>query len=63
MVEARKDGLVLTLPGERFTPFSLAKKLGARAILESASFKKGRERYSLILVDEAFRLRQEKDQL
>lgn len=58
---ARTDGLVISLPGERFTPFTLAKKLGARAILESASFRKGRERYSLILADEAFRLRQEGD--
>lgn len=57
----RGDEIVLAMPGERFTPFTLAKKLGARAILESASFKQGRERYSLILADEAFRVRQEKD--
>jgi len=57
----RGDEITLSMPGERFTPFTLAKKLGAKAILESASFKQGRERYSLILADEAFRLRQEKD--
>ena len=57
----RGDEIVLTMPGERFTPFTLAKKLGAKAILESASFKQGRERYSLLLADEAFRVRQEKD--
>ena len=57
----RGDEIRVSMPGERFTPFSLAKKLGARAILESASFKKGRERYSLILVDEAFRVKQEGD--
>ncbi len=55
----RGDELVMSLPGERFTPFTLAKKLKARAILESASFKQGRARYSLILVDEAFRVVQE----
>jgi anthranilate synthase component 1 len=49
------------MAGERFTPFTLAKKLGAKAILESASFKQGRERYSLILADEAFRVRQDRD--
>ncbi|HSV57227.1 MAG TPA: hypothetical protein VLH39_09005, partial [Magnetospirillaceae bacterium] len=59
MGKARKDGMVMALPGERFTPFTLAKKLGARAILESASFRQGRERYSLLLVDEAFRLTQD----
>ncbi len=57
----RGDEITLSMPGERFTPFTLAKKLGAKAILESASFKQGRERYSLILADEAFRVRQEKD--
>ena len=59
----RGDELVMSLPGERFTPFTLAKKLKARAILESASFKQGRARYSLILVDEAFRLVQEGDEV
>jgi anthranilate synthase component 1 len=59
----RGDELVMSLPGERFTPFTLAKKLKARAILESASFKQGRARYSLILVDEAFRVVQEGDEV
>jgi anthranilate synthase component 1 len=54
---------ILSIPGERFTPFSLAKKLGARAVLESASFKKGKERYSILLLDEAFRIIQEADQV
>jgi anthranilate synthase component 1 len=58
MADIRDDGLVVSLPGERFTPFTAAKKLGAVAILESASFKKGRERYSIIQLDEAFRIRQ-----
>ena len=55
----RRDGITKAMPGERFTPFTLAKKLGARAVLESASFKQGRERYSIILADEAFRVRQD----
>ncbi len=42
--------------GERFTPLTLAKKLGARGLLESASFQKGRERYSFLLLREAFRV-------
>jgi anthranilate synthase component 1 len=61
MADIRDDGVVVSLPGERFTPFTAAKKLGALAILESASFKKGRERYSIIQLDEAFRIRQKHD--
>jgi anthranilate synthase component 1 len=48
--------LVHTMGGERFTPLALAKKLGARAFLESASFQRGRERYSFLLLREAFRV-------
>ena len=61
MGDVRDDGVVVSLPGERFTPFTAAKKLGAVAILESASFKKGRERYSIIQLDEAFRILQRAD--
>ncbi|MDY7028752.1 MAG: chorismate-binding protein [Spirochaetota bacterium] len=50
----RSDGIIKTLPGERFTPFSVAKKLNARVLLESSSFKKGKERYSILMVREAF---------
>ena len=56
--QVRSDGLIKVISGERFTPFALAKKLDARVILESSSFKKGRERYSLLLVKEAFQLHQ-----
>jgi anthranilate synthase component 1 len=51
-----KTGKVVakTIPGERFTPFGLAKKLKARVLLESASFRGGRERYSIIVLREAF---------
>src|SRR6056297_3226753 len=57
--KGRQDGVIKTLSGERFTPFTLAKKLNAKVVLESASFKKGRERYSLLLVREAFTILQE----
>jgi anthranilate synthase component 1 len=53
--------VIKILPGERFTPFALAKKLGALAVLESSSYQKGRERYSLLMVEEAFRVQQEGD--
>ncbi|HTP59956.1 MAG TPA: anthranilate synthase component I, partial [Spirochaetia bacterium] len=53
--------MIRTINGERFTPLSLAKKLGARALLESASFQRGRERYSFLLLREAFRVFQKGD--
>ena len=52
----RRTHLVKKIPGEKFTPFALAGKLDAVAILESSSLSKGRERYSLLLVNEAFRI-------
>jgi anthranilate synthase component I len=55
-----KNGLIKKIPGDRFTPFSLASKLGAKAILESASFHKGRERWSILLIQEAFKILQNK---
>jgi anthranilate synthase component 1 len=58
-VAAEKARMTIrTINGERFTPLSLAKKLGARALLESASFQRGRERYSFLLLKEAFRVYQ-----
>ena len=58
MATATAQGAVTirVINGERFTPLSLAKKLGARALLESASFQRGRERYSFLLLREAFRV-------
>ena len=47
-----------TISAERFTPVTLARKLDARVLLESASFMKGRERYSILLVREAFCIRE-----
>lgn len=58
MTEPRTDSIYVALPGERYTPFTLGKKLGAKAIFESASFSHGRNRYSILMVDEAFRVRQ-----
>ena len=55
--------MVRKINGERFTPLSLAKKLGAVALLESASFQRGRERYSFLLLREAFRVLQKGDEL
>ncbi|MFW6181274.1 MAG: chorismate-binding protein [Spirochaetota bacterium] len=55
--------LIRTLPGEQFTPYSLFRKLGARCLLESASFHRGKARYSIILVREAFRVVQRGDQI
>ena len=37
------DVLLRTIPGERFTPYTLARKLNAKVLLESASFHRGRE--------------------
>ena len=55
----RNDGVLKAVHGERFTPFALARKLNARVILESSSFQRGRERYSILLVREAFRVYQQ----
>lgn len=46
---------------ERYTPYSFARKIGATAILESASFSKGRERYSILMTREAFKIIQDTD--
>jgi len=51
--------LTRTLAGEKYTPFGLAGKLNSRVILESSSLSRGRERYSLLLVKEAFQVWQE----
>lgn len=55
----RNDSVYVCLSSERYTPFSLAKKIGARVILESASFNKGRERYSILMAEEAFKIVQD----
>ena len=60
-MEKRKDIIYERMASERYTPFSLAKKIGAKAILESASFNKGRERYSIIMAEEAFKIIQDEE--
>ncbi len=52
----RTDGVIRMLPGERFTPFALAQKLKAKILFESSTFQRGKSRYSLLVLDEAFRL-------
>lgn len=54
----RPDTHIVSVTAERFTPCALARKVHARALLESASFRSGRQRYSVLLVKEALRIRQ-----
>lgn len=58
-MSTRTDCIYLSLPSDRYTPFSLARKIGAKAILESARFNRGKERYSILLAEEAFRVLQD----
>ncbi len=60
-MKTRTDAIYKSLTSERYTPYSLARKIGATAILESASFAKGRERYSILMTDEAFKIIQDED--
>jgi anthranilate synthase component 1 len=55
----RTDSIYLTLPSDRYTPFSLARKIGAKAILESARFNMGKERFSILMAEEAFHILQD----
>lgn len=57
----RTDSIYVCTSSERYTPYSLARKIGATAILESASFAKGRERYSFLMAEEAFKIVQDND--
>lgn len=57
----RTDSIYITLPSDRYTPFSLARKIGAKAILESARFNMGKERYSILMAEEAFHILQDDD--
>ncbi len=59
----RMDLIYKCIPNSRYTPYLLAKKIGARAILESASFAKGRERYSILMTEEAFKIKQEGEEI
>ena len=57
------DVLLRTIPGERFTPYTLARKLNARVLLESASFHRGRERYSILLLKPAFTIQERQGEI
>ena len=59
----RQDSIIKIVPGDRFTPYTLARKLKAKMILESSSFKKGKERYSLLMAVEAFKVIQRGDEI
>ena len=47
---------IKTIPADRFTPLVVFKKLEAKVLLESSLLQMGKSRYSIILVDEAYRL-------
>jgi len=57
----RNDAIYKSFTSERYTPYSLARKIGAKVVLESASFAKGRERYSILMAEEAFKIIQDED--
>ena len=56
---ARTDSLYFSANSERYTPFNLARKIGAKVILESASFSQGKQRYSILMTEEAFHILQD----
>lgn len=47
---------IKTISADRFTPYVVFKKMNGIALLESALLEQGKSRYSLILLEEAFRL-------
>ena len=53
---AREDTVLKIISGENYTPCGLAEKLGARVVLESSTYRKGKSRHSIMMIDEAFRL-------
>lgn len=55
----RTDCVYISLPSDRYTPFSLAKKIGVKAILESARFNQGKDKYSILMAEEAFHILQD----
>ncbi len=58
--EKRDDIVIRIIPGDNFTPCALAEKLDAKAVLESSSYNLGKARHSLLMIDEAFRIVQDK---
>jgi anthranilate synthase component 1 len=55
--------LFKSIHGEKFTPFSLCRKLNARVLLESAAFGSGKGRYSILLIRKAFSLFQKGERI
>lgn len=62
-MEKRDDSIYKCISNSRYTPYLLAKKIGAIGILESASFQKGRERYSILMTEMAFKTIQNQDEI
>ena len=62
-MEKRNDSIYKCISNSRYTPYLLAKKIGAIGILESASFQKGRERYSILMTEMAFKTIQNQDEI
>src|SRR5574344_522201 len=62
-MKTRMDLIYKCISNSRYTPYLLAKKIGATAILESASFAKGRERYSILMTEEAFKIKQDEEKI
>ena len=62
-MEKRSDSIYKCISNSRYTPYLLAKKIGAIGILESASFQKGRERYSILMTEMAFKTIQNQDEI
>ena len=56
--EEMENQVIRIVSGEQLTPVGVATALGARVVLESASFTGGRSRYSLVITQEAFRVEQ-----
>ena len=63
LMEKRNDSIYKCISNSRYTPYLLAKKIGAIGILESASFQKGRERYSILMTEMAFKTIQNQDEI
>ncbi|MBO4732811.1 MAG: chorismate-binding protein [Spirochaetaceae bacterium] len=60
-MQQKDDRIYRCISSERYTPYSLARKIGATAVFESASIKKGRDRFSILMTEEAFRIVQDMD--
>ena len=62
-ISNNKKILIENISGENYTPYALFKKLNGIALFESASFGKGKGRYSIIMLREAFSVFQMGDEI